>query len=216
MAGLRSIFGDPLLRILVPALWVFVLVGEAVNVVEVFLVTDEIGLGPSGLWLACWQPRGPARSSVPGSPAGCGPTGPGPRAVLAGMAAIGVSCVLMGLAGGVVPLVIGAVAIGFGSGMLNAAVSTLVVTRSAEPVRGRVIAALNGHGPCLQPAGPAARRPRRRPCSGTAAAPSCAVRRWSLGRARPAGGRGVPARLRVGAAGRQRIRLVRGESVTSL
>jgi MFS family permease len=39
---------------------------------------------------------------------------------------------------------IGAVAIGVGSGMLNAATGALVVTRSAEAVRGRVIAALNG------------------------------------------------------------------------
>jgi MFS family permease len=41
-------------------------------------------------------------------------------------------------------LVVGAVACGFGAGMLNAATSTLVVTRSAELVRGRVIAALSG------------------------------------------------------------------------
>ncbi len=66
------------------------------------------------------------------------------RAVLAGMAAIGMACVLMGVADGVVVLVIGSAVIGFGSGVLNAAVSTLMVTRSAESVRGRVVAALNG------------------------------------------------------------------------
>jgi MFS family permease len=142
-AGLRSIFADQLLRILVPALWAFVLVGEAVNVVEVFLITDEIGLGPSGY-------GGVLAVQGAGAIAGAWFTGrlrhdaTRSRAVLAGTAAIGASCILMGLAGTVVVLVIGAVMGGFGGGMLNAATSTLVVTRSAERVRGRVIAALGG------------------------------------------------------------------------
>jgi MFS family permease len=142
-AGLRAIFGDDVLRILVPALWLFVVVGEAVNVVEVFLITGELGLGPSlygaagaatgaGAIFGAWYSGrlvGDRRRSF---------------AVVAGMAAIGGSCVLMGLAGNFVTLMIGATTIGFGSGMLNAATSALVVTRSAEQVRGRVIAALNG------------------------------------------------------------------------
>ncbi|NEA34489.1 MFS transporter [Streptomyces sp. SID13031] len=142
-AGLRSLFADSLLQVLVPALWVFVLVGEAVNVVEVFLITDEIGLGPSG-YGAVLAAQGA------GAIAGAWCTGrlksdlARSRAVLAGTAAIGASCVLMGLAGGVMPLVIGAVAVGFGGGMLNAATSTLVVTRSVDALRGRVVAALSG------------------------------------------------------------------------
>ncbi|GAA1635117.1 MFS transporter [Kribbella alba] len=142
-AGLRSMFADPMLRILVPALWVFVLAGEAVNVVEVFLITDELGMGSTGY-------GGVLAAQGAGAIAGAWFTGrlrsdsTRSRAVLAGTAAIGVSCVLMGLAGHVVMLVIGAVAVGFGGGMLNAATSTLVVTRSADVVRGRVIAALSG------------------------------------------------------------------------
>jgi MFS family permease len=143
MAGLRSIFGDSLLRILVPCLWLFILAGEAVNVVEVFLVTDEIGLNAAGYgwvvavqgagaivgaWLSGRLVRTVARS----------------RAVLGGMAAIGIACVIMGLADGMVTLLIGSVTVGFGSGVLNAVVATLMVTRSAEAVRGRVVAALNG------------------------------------------------------------------------
>ncbi|HEY0475088.1 MAG TPA: MFS transporter, partial [Kribbella sp.] len=142
-AGLRSMFADPLLRILVPALWVFVLVGEAVNVVEVFLITDELGLGSSGY-------GGVLAAQGAGAIVGAWFTGrlrndsARSCAVLAGTAAIGAACILMGLAGNVVALVAGAVAVGFGAGMLNAATSTLVVTRSAEVVRGRVIAALGG------------------------------------------------------------------------
>jgi MFS family permease len=142
-AGLRSMFEDSLLRILVPALWLFVVVAEAVNVVEVLLITDELGLGPSGY-------GGVLAAQGAGAIAGAWFSGrlrtdtSRSRAVLAGTAAIGVSCVLMGLAGNVVVLVIAAVATGFGGGMLNAATSTLVVTRSPDAVRGRVVAALGG------------------------------------------------------------------------
>ncbi|MFI5711345.1 MFS transporter [Kribbella sp. NPDC051620] len=142
-AGLRSLFADHLLQVLVPALWVFILVGEAVNVMEVLLIRNEIGLGPTGYGLVL-------ATQGAGAIAGAWYTGrlrsdlARTRAVLAGTAAIGISCVLMGLAGGVVPLVIGAVAVGFGSGMLNAATSTLVVTRSLDALRGRVVAAMSG------------------------------------------------------------------------
>ncbi|RZT20888.1 putative MFS family arabinose efflux permease [Kribbella sp. VKM Ac-2569] len=142
-AGLRSIFGDDILKILVPALWMFVVAGEAVNVVEVFLITGELGLGP-----ALYGAAGAATGA--GAIFGAWYSGRlnGDRAravgVVVGMAAIGGSSVLMGLAGNLVTLLIGATTIGVGSGMLNAATSALVVTRSAEAVRGRVIAALNG------------------------------------------------------------------------
>jgi MFS family permease len=148
MAGLRSIFGDDLLRVLLPALWVFVVVGEAVNVVEVFLVTDEIGLGPTAFGLV---------GALTGAGAIVGAWSSGrlrddrirSRAVLAGMATIGGSSVLMGLAGGVVTLGLGALTIGVGSGMLNASVSSLVVTRTADHLRGRVNAAMNGTVRCF-------------------------------------------------------------------
>jgi MFS family permease len=143
MAGLRSIFDDSLLRILVPALWLFVLVGEGVNVVEVYLVTRELGLSAGG-----YGAIGAATGA--GAIAGAWYSGrlkdDGRRsgAVLVGMAGIGVACVVMGLARNVPMLAVGAVVIGIGMGLLNSAVSTLLVTRSAERVRGRVIAALSG------------------------------------------------------------------------
>ena len=143
MAGLRSLFGDSLLRILIVCLWVFVLTGEAVNVVEVFLVTDEVGLGAGGYgWLMAAQGAG---AIVGAWASGRLVTAASrSRALLAGMAAIGASCVLMGLSHGVITLAIGCLAVGAGSGMLNAATSTLIVTRTAEEVRGRVVAALGG------------------------------------------------------------------------
>lgn len=143
MIGLRSIFEDRLLRILVPSLWAFVLVGEGVNVVEIFLIRDELGIGPAGYgalgaatgagaiggaWLTGRLKSDAARS----------------WAVLAGIAGIGLSCILLGLARNVTMLAIGATTIGVASGLLNAAVSTLMVTRTSEHLRGRVIAALGG------------------------------------------------------------------------
>ncbi|MFF0265361.1 MFS transporter [Kribbella sp. NPDC004536] len=143
LAGLRAIFGDNLLRILVPALWLFVVVGEAVNVVEVYLITGELGLGPA-LYGAAGAATGLGAIAGSAFTARLHTDQARSRAVIAGMAAIGGSCVLMGLAGNIVTLMIAATTIGVGSGMLNAATSSLVVTRAAEAVRGRVIAALNG------------------------------------------------------------------------
>jgi MFS family permease len=142
-AGLRAIFGDDILKVLVPALWMFVLAGEAANVVEVFLITDELGLG-AALFGAAGAATG--AGAIFGAWYSGRLNGDRARAVgvVVGMAAIGGSSVLMGLAGNLVTLLIGATTIGVGSGMLNAATSALVVTRSAEAVRGRVIAALNG------------------------------------------------------------------------
>lgn len=148
MAGLRSIFGDELLRVLLPALWVFVVVGEAVNVVEVFLVTNEIGLGPTAFGLV---------GALTGAGAIAGAWGSGrvrddrvrSKAVVVGMATIGGSSVLMGLAVGPVTLGLGALMIGVGSGTLNASVSSLVVTRTADHLRGRVGAAMNGTIRCF-------------------------------------------------------------------
>ncbi|MGW6279123.1 MFS transporter [Kribbella sp. NPDC055071] len=142
-AGLRSLFGDPLLRVLIVCLWTLVLVGESVNVVEVFLVTDEIGLNAAGYgWVMAAQGAGAIGGAwISGRLTTATSRS---RAVLCGMAAIGASCVLMGLAGGVVTLLLGAISVGFGGGLLNAATSTLVVTRSADAVRGRVVAAMGG------------------------------------------------------------------------
>lgn len=142
-AGLHAILGDNLLRILVPALWLFVVVGEAVNVVEVFLITGELGLGPA-LYGAAGAATGLGAIAGSAYTARLHTDRGRSRAVIAGMAAIGCSCVLVGLAGNIVMLMIGTTTIGAGSGMLNAATSSLVVTRAAEAVRGRVIAALNG------------------------------------------------------------------------
>lgn len=142
-AGLRGLLGDPLLRVLVTCLWGFVLVGEAMNVAEVFLVTDDVGLNAAGYgWVLAAQGAGSIIGAW-GSGRLTASAGRA-RAVVVGMAGIGGGAVCMGLANGVVVLTAGAVVMGAGGGLLNAATSTLIVTRVAEAVRGRVIAALSG------------------------------------------------------------------------
>ena len=142
IAGFRVMFGDGLLKVLVPGLWIFILAAESVNVVEVFLVTDEAGLGASayGLVLAC---QGAERSPEPGWRAGWRATCPGrarrvrddqPRGRLA----------LMGVSWHPVVLVLGSVLMGGSGGLLNAAGNALIVRRSPEAVRGQVLAALIG------------------------------------------------------------------------
>ncbi|WP_405062454.1 MFS transporter [Kribbella sp. NBC_01505] len=142
-AGLRGLLGDPLLRVLVTCLWGFVLVGEAMNVAEVFLVTNDVGLNAAGYgWVLAAQGAGSIIGAW-GSGRLTASTSRA-RAVMVGMAGIGGGAVCMGLATGAVALIVGAVVMGGGAGLLNAATSTLIVTRVAEAVRGRVIAALAG------------------------------------------------------------------------
>jgi MFS family permease len=145
--GVSIIRGDELLRVVVPALCLFVLSIEAINVVEVFLVRDDLGgtAADYGLISAAFmlgQIVGPLvagrarddRVRVVGTTA---------AATLIGVAiaAIGLSPELWI----VYPLY--AIA-GVGGGAINGYLSTLVLTRSAERERGRVLAVVVGgsHG----------------------------------------------------------------------
>lgn len=141
--GMSALFGDGLLRVLVPGLLVFVIVGEAVNVVEVLLITDGLRLSPSGYGLVIAVQGGGAIAGAWGAGRLHGDRGR-TLAVVAGTAVIGAGCLTMGSAAVVGQLVLGAVVMGFAGGALNAALGAIVVTRTAEAVRGRVLAALTG------------------------------------------------------------------------
>jgi MFS family permease len=141
--GLAIIRGDSLLRTVVMALCLFVLSIEAINVVEVFLVRGDLGGTATdyGLISAAFmlgQVAGPLvaararddQSRVVGTAVAAGSIG-------VAIAAIGVSPSLWL----VYPLYAFA---GVGGGALNGYLMTLVLTRSAEEARGRVIAVLVG------------------------------------------------------------------------
>jgi MFS family permease len=141
--GWATIRSDELLRLLVPALWLFILAAEAPNVVEIFLIRDNLhasaatyGLVMAGFMLG--QIAGPLLAGRVATDVG--------RVSWSAIsaAAIGVLMVVVGVSVSVwmaAPLF---VLIGAAGGALNALIATLVVTRPAEHSRGRVIATLNG------------------------------------------------------------------------
>jgi MFS family permease len=143
ITGRSVIAGDPLLRLLVPALYLVVLALEAPNVVEVFLITDVFGASAAvyGLVTASFllgEIVGPllaARISAEAS-----------RLVGAAASAGVVGALIMAI--GLSPSVWIVLALfagcGVAGGMLNALIGTLVVTRTPDHVRGRVLATVTG------------------------------------------------------------------------
>ena len=139
----RSIRSDALLRLLVPALWLFILAAEAPNVVEIFLLRDDLdasatayGAVIAGFMLG--QVSGPLLAGRVSSDAAR------IRWTATAAAAIGCLMAVTGLSASVVMAFPLFVVIGVAGGALNAMVGALIVTRPAEQVRGRVLATLNG------------------------------------------------------------------------
>lgn len=143
VSGRSVIVSDSLLRLLVPALWLFIMVLEATNVVEVFLVTGELrasaalyGLAMAAMMLG--QIVGPVLAGrVRADVDRVSWSGYSAAAVGVLVAAIGVSPTIWVA----LPLFAGA---GVAAGALSALISTMIVTRPPEHVRGRVLATLNG------------------------------------------------------------------------
>jgi MFS family permease len=143
ISGRSVIAGDPLLRLLVPALYLVVLALEAPNVVEVFLITDDLGASAAvyGLVTAAFllgEIVGPllaARISAEAS-----------RLVAAAASAgvVGALIIAIGLSPSVWIVLVLFAACGVAGGMLNALIGTLVVTRTPDHVRGRVLATVGG------------------------------------------------------------------------
>jgi MFS family permease len=142
-SGWQTIRRDPLLRLLVPALWLFVLSAEATNVVEVFLIRDDLGATAAvyGLATAAFL-----LGSIAGPLVAARVTSDRGRVSwsAAAAAAIGVLCAAIGLSPSVwvaLPMFVG---VGVAGGALNALIGTVMITRAAERVRGQVLATLNG------------------------------------------------------------------------
>jgi MFS family permease len=138
-----SLRSDALLWPLVLGMCAFVLVGEVTNVVEVFLVRGTFGasttaFGLLGALLAAGIVAGSIIAGRPASDAG--------RALRA-VTAAGVLALLLVVAGAAPTLLVFGAAwaiVGIGNGIVNADVSTLLLTRTPERARGRAIAAVNG------------------------------------------------------------------------
>jgi MFS family permease len=137
-----SLRNDALLWPLILGLCVLVLVGEVTNVVEVFLLRGPLGASTTGFGLVA---AALAAAIVVGSVAAGRPAPNATRARRAVAAALGLG---LGLAaGGLAPaLPVFAVAwvfVGLCNGSVNVDTSTLLLERTPEPWRGRVLARVN-------------------------------------------------------------------------
>jgi MFS family permease len=143
ISGRQFILKDSLLRLLVPALCLFILAAEATNVVEVFLITDDLGASAAmyGVAMAAYmlgQISGPLLAGrVLGDASRIGWTA-------ASAAVIGVAMVVNGVSPSIW-LVVGVLVVaGVAGGALNALIGAMLVTRPPEHMRGRVLAAVSG------------------------------------------------------------------------
>ncbi len=143
LTGRQYIFTDGLLKLLVPALWLFIVALEATNVVEIFLITDDLGASATvyGVTMAAMM-----LGQIVG-PVLAGRIAADVRRVVwtgACAGALGVLVTTIGLSPSVWLVIPLTTVCGVAGGALNALIFTLVVTRSPEHMRGRVLATLNG------------------------------------------------------------------------
>jgi MFS family permease len=141
--ALRIIRSDPLLRLLIALLALFVLVGSMVNVIEVFLIRETLHAsstwyGVVGAALGVGLLTGALLGGRVRGTTSLSRMFVGSAALLAtGLVAVGLSPTV----GWVLPA---AYALGLGNGMLNVALGSLVMGRAAAGERGRVAALMSG------------------------------------------------------------------------
>lgn len=138
-----SLRADSLVFPLVIGLCLLVLAGESTNVVEVFLVRGSLGASPAAFGLLGGLL---AVALVAGSLAAGRTATDAVRALRALVAAfaLAVGLVLGGLAPSLAVFAAAWTVVGAANGMLNTDVSTLLLTRTPEAYRGRVLARVNG------------------------------------------------------------------------
>ena len=141
--GLRILRRDRLIWLIFCWTIPFIIVLEGVNVVEVFLVRDDLGASPTtyGLLEAFF-----GAGAVAGSWAAGHLTTDAARVrwVLIGLAGTALSIGLAGLAPTIAVLAMWLVLLGTFNGGANAAIGPLYVVRPADADRGKVLAAING------------------------------------------------------------------------
>jgi MFS family permease len=140
-SGWDCVRHDKLLGSLVAGLGFFVLLGMMVNVVQVFLV--RVTLHASSTWYGCaeavWLLGVVGGSALAGKLADDAGRA---RATVIGAGAMSVVFLAYAGAPDVVWLLPAGLAGGIGNGVVNVCVATLIVTRTAEQLRGRVLAVL--------------------------------------------------------------------------
>ena len=140
---MRILKRDSLIWLIFAGTIPFIIVLEGVNVVEVFLVRDDLGASATtyGLLEAFFGAGAVVGAWVAGRLA---TEASRVRCVLVGMAGTALSIGLAGLAPTVAVLAVCLVLLGTFNGGANAAIGPLFVLRPAEADRGKVLAAING------------------------------------------------------------------------
>jgi len=141
--GLRVLRRDRLLWLLFAGSIPFIIVLEGVNVVEVFLVRDDLAASPTayGLLEAFFGAGAVMGAWVAGRLA---TDASRVRHVLVGMTGTALSIGLAGLAPTVAVFAVCLLLLGTFNGGANAAIGPIFVLRPAEADRGKVLAAING------------------------------------------------------------------------
>ena len=141
-AGIRLVAGSPLLRALFVLLATTIVAIGAVNVAEVFLLTQELGAGAAvygaigalfAVGLMAGATAGRRRLGVRASA----------RLLVVVLAWMSAALVVLGVAPSLVVAGAATFAVGLGNGLLNVLVQSIVVRRTPEPLLGRVFAALS-------------------------------------------------------------------------
>jgi len=141
--GLRVLRRDRLVWLVFAWTVPFVIVLEAVNVVEVFLVRDDLGASATsyGVLQGFFGAGAVGGSWLAGR---CGDDGERVRALLLGLGGTAVAIALAGVSPTVAFLAAVLVVLGVSNGAVNAVLGPLYVVRTAEAQRGRVLAAVTG------------------------------------------------------------------------
>ncbi|MFJ3927529.1 MFS transporter [Streptomyces sp. NPDC090022] len=148
LPGLREVAGDPALALTVSASVVVGSVGVQFTVTNALMATEVFHLDATGFAVL---PTAVTAGCLLGALLAGRRPDPGPRTVLAGAAATGVTGVASGLAPGFWEFVVLMVAAGVAAMFFTTTASVLLQLRAAPEVRGRVLAvqttALYGGGP---------------------------------------------------------------------
>lgn len=141
-AGVRLVAASPILRAMFVLLATTLLAIGAVNVAEVFLLTQQLGASPQvygaigalfAVGLMGGAIAGRRRLGVRASA----------RLLVGVLAWMSTALAVLGLAPSLVVAGAATFAVGLGNGLLNVLVQSIVVRRTPEPVLGRVFAALS-------------------------------------------------------------------------
>jgi MFS family permease len=144
IAGYQHLWSDPLLKAVTAMLAAFILTIGVVNTGEIFLIMDELGANETtyGILTSLWAVGNLVGSALLGWKAISMPWQP--RALVLSVWLLGTG--ILGIALAPELWIIGVLnaITGIGSAVLHTVASSILMTRTPEPIRGRVNAAFSG------------------------------------------------------------------------